>query len=249
MAEEGLQGRLPERKRRSLQRGDIGRAPTWWGATFGSPTSPSSAARREKAYLSPVIDCTTASSWRGVIGRRPNAALANGSWRTRGTLSQAQRPVCHSDRGAITGGPAGSAYARGTAGPVHVEEGLQPGQRGLRGLLRPPEERVLHYRDWAASPVDSFMEMLNESHRLLQRARKKQSLGWMGPGSISQARDWPLRPVQGIVRIPIWSNLRTKSIFVPACSETSSTLRPIAPRPRSPRPTASPRRLSPPPHL
>ena len=28
-------------------------------------------------------------------------------------------------------------------GPLHVEEGLQPGQLGMRGLLRPPEERVL----------------------------------------------------------------------------------------------------------
>lgn len=54
----------------------------------------------EKAYLSPVIDCYDGLvvAWR--IGRRPNAALANGSLEDAcGTLSPGQRPVCHSDRG------------------------------------------------------------------------------------------------------------------------------------------------------
>lgn len=58
------------------------------------------------SYLSPVIDCFDGLvvSWR--IGRRPNAALANGSLEDAcGTLSPGQRPVCHSDRGCHYGWP------------------------------------------------------------------------------------------------------------------------------------------------
>lgn len=52
------------------------------------------------SYLSPVIDCYDGLvvAWR--IGRRPNAALANGSLEDAcGTLSPGQHPICHSDRG------------------------------------------------------------------------------------------------------------------------------------------------------
>ena len=54
----------------------------------------------EKAYLSPVIDCFDGLVVSRRIGRRPNAALANGSLEDAcGTLAPGQRPVCHSDGG------------------------------------------------------------------------------------------------------------------------------------------------------
>lgn len=65
--------------------------------------------------------------------------------------------------------------------PVHVEEGLQPGQLGLRGLLRPPQERVLLLSGLGWRTVDSFMELLNEYIVFYNERRKKQSLGWMSP--------------------------------------------------------------------
>ena len=66
-------------------------------------------------------------------------------------------------------------------GPLHVEEGLQPGQLGMRGLLRPPEERVLLPSDWSGVTMESFMELLDEYIRFYNERRKKQSLGWMSP--------------------------------------------------------------------
>lgn len=66
--------------------------------------------------------------------------------------------------------------------PVHVEEGLQPGQLGLRRLLRPPQSfEFFYYRDWSGVAVDSFMELLNEYIVFYNERRKKQSLGWMSP--------------------------------------------------------------------
>lgn len=35
-------------------------------------------------------------------------------------------------------------------GQEHVREGLQPGQLGLRGLLRAPKNEFFRYRDWEA---------------------------------------------------------------------------------------------------
>ena len=54
----------------------------------------------EKAYLSPVIDCFDGLVVSRRIGRRPNAALANGSLEDAcRTLAPGQRPVCHSNGG------------------------------------------------------------------------------------------------------------------------------------------------------
>lgn len=127
MAEEGCRvAYLKRRRRYSSYRGEISDAPPnlverdfraggpneLWLTDITEFKLPS----EEKAYLSPVIDCFDGLvvSWR--IGRRPNAALANGSLEDAcRMLAPGQRPVCHSDRGAITDGPGGSAYARETA--------------------------------------------------------------------------------------------------------------------------------------
>ena len=52
-------------------------------------------------------------SWR--LSRSPDAAMADGMLLDAiATLGNGERPVIHSDRGCITGGPDGSASARST---------------------------------------------------------------------------------------------------------------------------------------
>ena len=55
-------------------------------------------------------------------------------------------------------------------GPVHVEEGLQPGQLGLRRLLRPPQERVLLLSGLGWRHRGLVHGTAERVHRFLQRA-------------------------------------------------------------------------------
>ena len=56
----------------------------------------------------------------------------------------------HSDpAGPTTAGQAGYPSVRGGDNEIRVQEGPQPGQQRLRGLLRPIEERVLLLQELA----------------------------------------------------------------------------------------------------
>lgn len=137
----------------------------------------------EKAYLSPVIDCFDGLvvSWR--IGRRPNAALANGSLEDAcRTLAPGQRPVCHSDRGCHYRWPGwigiceGNGLARSTS-----RKGYSPDNSACEGFFGRLKNEFFYHRDWSGVAVESFMELLDEYIRFYNERRKKQSLGWMSP--------------------------------------------------------------------
>ncbi len=111
MAEEGCKVAYLKRKRRyNSYKGEISDAPPnlvgrnfhadapnkLWLTDITEFKLPS----EEKAYLSPVIDCFDGLVVSRRIGRRPNAALANGSLEDAcRTLAPGQRPVCHSNGG------------------------------------------------------------------------------------------------------------------------------------------------------
>ena len=183
MAEEGCKVAYLKRKRRyNSYKGEISDAPPnlvrrnfhadapnkLWLTDITEFELPS----EEKAYLSPVIDCYDGLvvAWR--IGRRPSAALANGSLEDAcGTLSPGQHPVCHSDRGMPLQMARLDRHMRGKRpDPVHVEEGLQPGQLGLRRLLRPPQERVLLPSGLGWRHRGLVHGAAERVHRFLQRA-------------------------------------------------------------------------------
>lgn len=117
MAEEGCKVAYLKRKRRyNSYKGEISDAPppTWWGATSTRREAPERGAR-QRLPGERVRDA--------LPGPAPGLPLGQGM-----PLQMARL-----DR-----------HMRGKRpDPVHVEEGLQPGQLGLRGLLRPPQERVL----------------------------------------------------------------------------------------------------------
>ena len=137
----------------------------------------------EKAYLSPVIDCFDGLvvSWR--IGRRPNAALANGSLEDAcGTLAPGQRPVCHSDRGCHYRWPGWIGICEGN-GLVRSmsRKGCSPDNSACEGFFGRLKNEFFYHRDWDGVAVESFMELLDGYIRFYNERRKKQSLGWMSP--------------------------------------------------------------------
>ena len=96
----------------------------------------------EKVYLSPIVDCFDGMPVAWSIGLHPDKRLANSSL----LKACAARPAGDDPLG--PGRPLPLAGVdrdlRGERpGQEHVREGLQPGQLGLRGLLRAPQERVL----------------------------------------------------------------------------------------------------------
>ena len=194
MAEEGCKvAYLKRRRRYSSYKGEISDAPPnlvgrnfhadapneLWLTDIAEFKLPS----EEKAYLSPVIDCYDGLvvAWR--IGRRPNAALANGSLEDAcGTLSPGQHPVCHSDRGCHYRWPGWIGICEGN-GLVRSmsRKGCSPDNSACEGFFGRLKNEFFYHRDWSGVAVESFMELLDEYIRFYNERRKKQSLGWMSP--------------------------------------------------------------------
>ena len=194
MAEEGCRvAYLKRRRRYSSYRGEISDAPPnlverkfraggpneLWPTDITEFKLPSG----EKAYLSPVIDCFDGLvvSWR--IGRRPDAALANGSLEDAcGTLAPGQRPVCHSDRGCHYRWPGwiGICEENGLVRSMS-RKGCSPDNSACEGFFGRLKNEFFYHRDWRGVAMESFMAQLDGYIRFYNERRKKQSLGWMSP--------------------------------------------------------------------
>ena len=194
MAEEGCRvAYLKRRRRYSSYRGEISDAPPnladrrfraggpneLWLTDITEFKLPSG----EKAYLSPVIDCFDGLvvSWR--IGKRPDAALANGSLEDAcGTLAPGQRPVCHSDRGCHYRWPGWIGICEGS-GLVRSmsRKGCSPDNSACEGFFGRLKNEFFYHRDWDGVAMESFMAQLDGYIRFYNERRKKQSLGWMSP--------------------------------------------------------------------
>ena len=194
MAEEGCRvAYLKRRRRYSSYRGEISDAPPnladrrfraggpneLWLTDITEFKLPGG----EKAYLSPVIDCFDGLvvSWR--IGKRPDAALANGSLEDAcGTLAPGQRPVCHSDRGCHYRWPGwiGICEENGLVRSMS-RKGCSPDNSACEGFFGRLKNEFFYHRDWRGVAMESFMAQLDGYIRFYNERRKKQSLGWMSP--------------------------------------------------------------------
>ena len=137
----------------------------------------------EKAYLSPVIDCYDGLvvAWR--IGRRPNAALANGSLEDAcGTLSPGQHPVCHSDRGCHYRWPGWIGICEGNGLTRSMsKKGCSPDNSACEGFFGRLKNEFFHYRDWEGVTAEEFMGRLEAYLVYYREERIKKSLGWLSP--------------------------------------------------------------------
>ena len=156
MAEEGCKVAYLKRKRRyNSYKGEISDAPpNLVGRNFHADAP-------NKLWLTDITEFKAAQRGEGVpqpghrLLRRPRRGMADRKAPERGAR---QRLPGGRVRDALPGPAPGLPLGQGVPlqmarldrhmrgkrpGPLHVEEGLQPGQLGMRGLLRPPEERVL----------------------------------------------------------------------------------------------------------
>ena len=91
----------------------------------------------EKVYPSPVVDCFDGMSVSWSVGRHPDKALANSSpLKALGRRHEGFRTVIRSDHGGHYRWPEWIAIREGCRpGQERVGQGVQPGQRRVRGLL------------------------------------------------------------------------------------------------------------------
>ena len=163
----------------------------------------------EKVYLSPVIDCFDGMPVAWSIGLHPDKRLANSSLPApaQGLRGQAGgRP--HDD----PLGPRRPLPLAGVdrdlrgerAGQEHVREGLQPGQLGLRGLLRPPQERVLPLQGLGGRDGRGVHGQARGLPRVLSRGADKEVPRVAQPDGVPQEAWIRLGAVQEIVRTPLF---------------------------------------------
>ena len=58
---------------------------------------------------------------------------------------------------------------------------MQPGQLGLRGVLRRLKNEFFYHRDWRGVGAGEFIRRLEEYLEYYREGRIKRSLGWMSP--------------------------------------------------------------------
>lgn len=193
MAEEGLVVVYNKKKRRySSYAGEIGEAPENLVKRDFHAGAPNRlwltditefGLEAGKVYLSPIVDCFDGRLVSWSVGTRPTGELANSSLRDAcGTLSEGERPVCHSDRGGHYRWP-GWIEICAEHGLVRSmsKKGCSPDNSACEGLFGRIKNEFFYYRDWSGVPVDEFMERLEEYLRYYNEDRLKESLGWMSP--------------------------------------------------------------------
>ena len=142
----------------------------------------------EKAYLSPVIDCFDGLvvSWR--IGRRPNAALANGSLEDAcGTLASGQRPACHSDRGCHYRWPGwiGICEENGLVRSMS-RKGCSPDNSACEGFFGRLKNEM-YYRSTFATRADAKHAVIEFIEAGYNRRRPHSTIGYQVPAQAMES--------------------------------------------------------------
>ena len=137
----------------------------------------------EKAYLSAIRDCFDSSivSWR--IGRRPDAALANGTLEDAcSRLERGERPVVHSDRGGHYRWPGWLGICeRHSLVRSMSAKGCSPDNAAMEGFFGLLKKEFFHGRDWRGVGVEAFMGMLDDWIDGYNRRRRSPALGNLTP--------------------------------------------------------------------
>lgn len=136
-----------------------------------------------KACLSLVPGCFDGKPVSWSVGMRPSGEPADPGVRdTCGTLSEGERPVCHSDRGGRLRWPGWIEVCAGR-GLVHSmsKKGCSPDNSACKGLFDRINNEFSCYRDWSGVPVGEFMERLGGYLRYYNEDRLKEPLGWVSP--------------------------------------------------------------------
>jgi transposase InsO family protein len=193
MHQEGLAAATTRRRRYGSYRGEIGPAPEnlidrdfraaapnrKWLTDITEFHIPAG-----KVYLSPVIDCFDGLVVSWSIGTRPDAELVNTMLDAAiaTVANSGERPVVHSDRGAHYRWP-GWLLRMHDARLIHSmsRKGCSPDNAACEGFFGRLKTELFYPRDWRATTVDQFIEVVDSYIRWYNAKRIKVSLGSLSP--------------------------------------------------------------------
>ena len=137
-----------------------------------------------KVYLSPMIDCFDGLVVSWIIGTRPNAALVNTMLDAaiQKVANSNDRPVVHSDRGGHYRWP-------GWFSRMHNAElirsmsrkGCSPDNAACEGFFGRLKTELFYPRNWQATTLEQFIEVVDSYIRWYNEKRIKISLGSLSP--------------------------------------------------------------------
>ena len=161
----------------------------------------------EKVYLSPVIDCFDGMPVAWSIGLHPDKRLANSSLlKACAARPAGGRTTIHSDRGGHYRWPEwiGICEENGLVRSMSAKPS-QPGQLGLRGLLRAPQERVLPLQGLGGRDGRGVHGEARGLPRVLSGWAHQEIPRVAEPDGVPQDAWIRLGAVQEIVRTPLCS--------------------------------------------
>ncbi len=137
-----------------------------------------------KVYLSPVIDCFDGLVVSWTIGTRPDAELVNTMLDAAvSTVANSdERPVVHSDRGAHYRWPGWLSRMRDARLIRSMSrKGCSPDNAACEGFFGRLKTELFYPRDWRATTVEQFIEVVDSYIRWYNAKRIKVSLGSLSP--------------------------------------------------------------------
>lgn len=197
MAQEQLVVYRSRRRRYSSYCGEIGTAPENLIARDFHANTPNQKwltditefqLRAGKVYLSPVIDCFDGKVVSWSLGTRPDAQLANDMLDAAiSTLSAADKPVIHSDRGGHYRWP-GWLQRIQMAGLTRSmsRKACTPDNAACEGFFGRLKNEMYYCRNWATTTVEEFMQEVDSYIRWYNEHRIKLSLGARSPTEYRQ---------------------------------------------------------------
>jgi len=137
-----------------------------------------------KVYLSPMIDCFDGLVISWSIGTRPDADLVNTMLDSAiETVAKSNaRPVVHSDRGAHYRWPGWLTRVRDAKLIRSMSrKGCSPDNAACEGFFGRLKTELFYPRDWQATTIEQFIQVVNSYIRWYNEKRIKISLGSLSP--------------------------------------------------------------------
>ncbi|SDJ53910.1 Integrase core domain-containing protein, partial [Paraburkholderia steynii] len=137
-----------------------------------------------KVYLSPLIDCFDGLVVSWTIGTRPDAELVNTMLDEgiKTVANSSKRPVVHSDCGAHYRWPGWLSRMRDAKLVRSMSrKGCSPDNAACEGFFGRLKTEWFHPRDWRATTVEQFIEVLDSYMHWYNAKRIKVSLGALSP--------------------------------------------------------------------
>ena len=158
-----------------------------------------------KVYLSPVIDCFDGLVVSWSIGTRPDAELVNTMLDSaiESVAGCKERPVVHSDRGAHYRWPGWlSRIEAARLTRSMSRKGCSPDNAACEGFFGRLKTELFYPRDWRATTIDQFIEIVDSYIRWYNAKRIKVSLGSLSPSNTGRVLESRHKSVQDFSRTP-----------------------------------------------